>query len=330
MNVLVTGGAGYVGSHTVQELVRAGHRPAVFDNLSEGHAAAVTDCPLIQADLGEEGAIELALAETGAEAVMHFAASAYVGESVEDPQKYYMNNVVNTLRLLRAMRRVGVERFVFSSSCTVYGEPERMPLTEDMPVATLSPYGRTKAIVEGILADYAAAYGLRCAALRYFNAAGADPEGRIGEDHDPETHLIPLVIQAALGKRPSIAVFGTDYPTPDGTCIRDYVHVTDLGTAHVMALEALDERGVMVYNLGTGTGHSVREVIEVVKRVSGRDFPVVEAPRRPGDAPELVGSAERVSRELGWTPRYAALEQIVEHAWRWHSVHPDGFGDAPQ
>ncbi|MHC4479871.1 MAG: UDP-glucose 4-epimerase GalE, partial [Planctomycetota bacterium] len=270
--------------------------------------------------------IEAALTESAAEVVMHFAASAYVGESVEDPQKYYFNNVVATLKLLCAMRRRGVERFVFSGSCTVYGVPDEVPITEEAPVRAISPYGRTKAAVEGILADYAAAYGLRYASLRYFNAAGAALGGQIGEDHAPETHLIPLVIFAALGKREGISIFGTDYPTPDGTCVRDYVHVLDLAQAHVMAMEALDERGVMIYNLSTGRGHSVREVIEVVRQVSGRDFPVKEAPRRPGDPPALVGSPEKSKHELAWEPRHPQIEQIVGSAWQWHSTHPDGFG----
>ncbi|MFO8008435.1 MAG: UDP-glucose 4-epimerase GalE [Candidatus Brocadiia bacterium] len=325
MNVLVTGGAGYVGSHAVRALLEAGHRPVVVDNLSEGHRPAVGEAELIVGDLKDEDFVLAALEESKAKAVMHFAASAYVGESVENPQKYYFNNAVNSLRLLRAMRRRGVDRFVFSSSCTLYGVPDKVPITEDQPVRPISPYGRTKATVEWALGDYAKAYGLRYASLRYFNAAGAAPDGSIGEDHDPEPHLIPLVIRAALGQRDSITIFGTDYPTPDGTCIRDYVHVMDLASVHVMAMEALDERPATICNLSTGRGHSVREVIEVVKEVTGRDFPVVEGQRRPGDAPELVGSPEKVRSELGWEPQYPELATIVEHAWRWHSAHPDGF-----
>ncbi len=327
MNVLVTGGAGYVGSHAVRALGEAGHRPVVLDNLSEGHRSAVGDAKLVAGDLKDEDLILAALGEAEAEAVMHFAASAYVGESVENPQRYYFNNVVNSLTLLRAMRRRGVDKFVFSSSCTLYGVPEQVPITEDQPVRPINPYGRTKATVEWALGDYAEAYGLRYASLRYFNAAGAAPDGSIGEDHDPETHLIPLVMQAALGQRDSVTIFGSDYPTPDGTCIRDYVHVMDLASAHVMAMEALDERPVMIYNLSTGQGHSVREVVEVVKAVAGRDFPLVEGKRRPGDPPELVGSPRKVHSELEWEPRYPELETIVEHAWLWHSAHPDGFGD---
>ncbi|MFW6189015.1 MAG: UDP-glucose 4-epimerase GalE [Planctomycetota bacterium] len=327
MNVLVTGGAGYVGSHALRELRRAGHDPTVFDDLSEGHPQAVGDVPLIRGDLSDEGRILDALAESGAQAVMHFAASAYVGESVEDPEKYYDNNVVNSLKLLRAMRTAGVDRLVFSSSCTVYGEPETAPITEDFPIGAVNPYGHTKQTVETILADYAPAYGLKYASLRYFNAAGAAPDGSIGEDHDPETHLIPLVIFAALGRRDHITIFGTDYPTPDGTCIRDYVHVMDLASAHVLAMEALDQRGVMIYNLSTGRGHSVREVIDTVRRVSGREFEVVEGERRPGDPPELVGSPAKIRGELGWRPKYPELETIVEHAWKWHGTHPDGYED---
>ncbi len=327
MRVLVTGGAGYVGSHAVRGLLRSGHEPVVLDSLAEGHAGAVKGCRLVKGDLADEAAVSGLMADARVEAVMHFAAYAYVGESVENPQKYYFNNVANTLKLLRGMRAAEVQRLVFSSSCTVYGVPDEVPITEDAPIRTLSPYGRTKAMMESIMADYAEAYGMRYAALRYFNAAGADPAGDIGEDHDPETHLIPLVIQAALGRRESIQIYGTDYPTPDGTCIRDYVHVADLAKAHVMALEALDDRGTMTYNLSTGRGHSVREVIESVQRVSGRDVPVVEADRRPGDAPRLVGSSERIRCDLGWEPEYREADRIVETAWAWHSAHPDGFAE---
>ena len=325
MRVFVTGGAGYVGSHALRALLEAGHEPVVYDNLSEGHRQAVGDCRLIEGDLAEEQAVLSALKETGAEAVMHFAASAYVGESVDSPEKYYFNNVANTLKLLRAMRTAGVERLVFSGSCAVYGVPDEVPIPEDAPVRPVSPYGRTKATCEWILADYARAYGLRYASLRYFNAAGAHPDASIGEDHDPETHLIPLVIMAALGSKDGVSIFGTDYPTPDGTCIRDYVHVTDLARAHVLALEALDERAVMVYNLGTGRGYSVREVISAVRQVSGRDFPVKEAVRRPGDPPQLVASTGRIREELGWQPRFPDLTDIVATAWNWHSTHPEGF-----
>jgi UDP-glucose-4-epimerase GalE len=326
MNVLVVGGAGYVGSHALLELRRAGHVPVVFDNLAQGHRLAAGDCAFIEGDLADEDQVAAAIEQSAADAVMHFAAFACVDESVREPEEYYYNNVVNTLNLLRLMRRKGVVRFVFSGSCTIYGIADRMPIGEDFPIRPVSPYGRTKAVVEDILADYAEAYGLRYASLRYFNASGAAPGGNIGEDHHPETHLIPLVIQAALGRRKAVAIYGTDYPTPDGTCVRDYVHVMDLAAAHVMALEALDERRRMVYNLGTGSGSSVREVIDVVRQVSGREFDVVEARRRPGDPPALVGSADRIRRELGWEPRYSDIRQVVETAWRWHSRNPDGFG----
>ena len=326
MNVLVTGGAGYVGSHTVLALRQAGHNPIVFDNLSEGHREAVRKEELIEGDLGDEQAICDALKKTQADAVMHFAANAYVGESVEHPEKYYFNNVVNTLKLLRSMQNCEVDRLVFSSSCAVYGEPEEVPIQEDFPFCPLSPYGRTKAAVEWILDDYHTAYELRYASLRYFNAAGAALDGTIGEDHRPETHLIPLVIEAALGQRPGVSIFGTDYPTRDGTCIRDYIHVMDLARAHVLSLEAMDERGQMIYNLGTGRGNSVREVIEAVKEVTGRDFEVEEDEPRPGDPPELVASSDKVREELGWEPEHPDLEDIVETAWKWHSHHPHGFG----
>ena len=327
MRVLVTGGAGYVGSHCVAELRRAGHEPVVFEDLSAGLRRSIGDFAFVQGDLGDEARVLAALKESRAEAVMHFAASASVGESVEQPEKYYFNNVVNALGLLRAMRNGGVDRFVFSSSCTIYGVPDRVPITEDQPARPVSPYGRTKVAIEGILADYAVAYGLKYASLRYFNASGAAPDGSLGEDHDPETHLIPLAVFAAMGKRDSISVFGTDYPTPDGTCVRDYIHVCDLASAHVMAMEALDERRAMVYNLSTGRGHSVREVIEMVGQVSGRAVRTIEAARRPGDPAVLVGSPEKVRAELGWEPRYPALRTIVEDAWAWHSAHPDGYAD---
>ena len=325
MKVAITGGAGYVGSHALIELKRAGHQPIVVDNLSEGHAQAVGDCPLIRVDLADEDAVCEVLSRNRVEAVMHFAASAYVGESVVAPEKYYLNNVVNTLKLLRAMRKTGVQRIVFSSSCSVYGAPKSTPITEDFALSPINPYGRTKATVEGILEDYGHAYGLRYASLRYFNAAGAMPDGSLGEDHKPETHLIPLVIRAALGLEKCVRIYGTDYPTPDGTCVRDYVHVLDLGTAHVMALGALDKHSPRIYNLGTGRGYSVKEVTEAVKQVSNRDVPVREERRRPGDPPALVGSPQKINTELGWQPRFASLQDIIETAWRWHSTHPSGF-----
>jgi len=326
MKVAVTGGAGYIGSHALVRLTEAGHEPLVIDNLCQGHAEAVRGARSVVLELKEEAQVEQVLKEFGADAVMHFAASASVADSARDPETYYFNNVVTTLGLLRAMRRLGIPRFVFSSSCTVYGIPGAVPITEDFPMQPLSPYGRTKAHIEGILADYALAYGLKYASLRYFNASGAMPDGSLGEDHDPETHLIPLAIRAAMGKRSALEVLGGDYPTPDGTCIRDYVHVLDLASAHVLAMEALDERAPLIYNLSTGCGHSVREVIDAVGEVTGLKVPVVEGARRPGDAPILVGNSERIRRELGWQPQFRGLKEIVETAWEWHRSHPEGFG----
>jgi UDP-glucose-4-epimerase GalE len=326
MRVLVTGGAGYIGSHAVRLLLARGHEVTVYDNLSAGHRAAVPAERLIVADLAEKERLDHALVVGRIEAVMHFAASALVGESVRDPAKYYRNNTVNTLYLLEALRRHGIGRFVFSSTCATYGVPQKVPITEDERQAPINPYGNSKLAVERALADYAAAYDWGYAALRYFNAAGASPAGDIGEDHDPESHLIPIVLQAVLGQRPYVEVYGTDYPTPDGTCIRDYIHVDDLAEAHLLALEALAPGKHLIYNLGTGTGHSVREVVRTAEEVTGRPVPVREGPRRPGDPPLLVASAEKVQRELGWRPRYD-LRAIVETAWKWHSSHPKGYAD---
>lgn len=330
MNVLVVGGAGYIGSHCVRQLEQAGHRPVVLDNLVFGHRSAVADgVPFYQADLGDSEAVGEILRKESIDGVMHFAAFAYVGESVTDPRKYYENNFAATLRLLGAMLDNGVENFVFSSTCATYGEPESLPIRETDPQAPINPYGQTKLDVENCLKAFAAAYGLRFAAFRYFNAAGAAEDGSIGEHHDPETHLIPLVIDAALGRRKEIKVFGTDYPTPDGTCLRDYVHVDDLSRAHVAVFDRLTEAGTgLFYNLGTGRPHSVREVIRAVEKVSGRPVPVVETDRRPGDPPALYAEATRAREELGWQVRYEELEAIVETAWRWHSNHPDGFADS--
>ncbi len=325
MKVAVCGGAGYIGSHTIISLLESGHEVIAIDNLSAGHVEAVENVPLEVLDLSDVSDVKEVLNNFQADAVMHFAASINVGESVREPAEYYCNNVVNTIRLLSAVRDCGIDKFVFSSSCAVYGKPERTPITEQFPHQPISPYGRTKAMVESILADYYPAYGLKYASLRYFNASGAVPGGRIGEDHSPETHLIPLVIKAAMGKRDSITVYGDDYPTPDGTCVRDYIHVLDLAAAHVMALEALDENAPLVYNLGTGRGHSVREVIETVREVSGKEVPETIGERRPGDPPALVNDPRKVKNELSWEPRYPDLKQIVETAWQWHSAHPDGF-----
>jgi UDP-glucose 4-epimerase len=327
MRILVTGGAGYIGSHAVRLFLSRGHDVRVLDNLSMGHRAAVPPDRLIVADLAEVHRLDQVLVEYRIEAVVHFAAFAFVGESVSNPAKYYQNNLVNTLNLLDSVRRHGVKRFVFSSTCATYGIPEVVPITEEEKQRPISPYGHSKLAVEYALADYAAAYGWGFAALRYFNASGASPDGTIGEDHDPETHLIPLVLQAAAGRRPAIQVFGTDYPTPDGTCIRDYIHVDDLAEAHLLALERLEPGPGLKLNLGMGRGYSVREVIRAAEEVTGRKVPVHEGPRRAGDPPVLVAASDRARHALHWQPRYADLRPIVETAWNWHRAHPNGYDD---
>jgi UDP-glucose-4-epimerase GalE len=327
MRILVTGGAGYIGSHAVKLFLARGHDVWVYDNLSFGHRAAVPAERLVVGDLSQADRLDQVMVERRVEAVVHFAAFAYVGESVKDPAKYYRNNLVNTLTLFEVMRRHKVGRVVFSSTCATYGIPDVVPIAEDEKQRPINPYGNTKLAVELALADYAAAYGWGYAALRYFNASGAAPDGTIGEDHDPETHLIPLVLQAIMGQRPAVEVFGTDYPTPDGTCIRDYIHVDDLAEAHLLALEALAPGKPLRYNLGTGRGYSVREVIRVAEEVTGKKCPVKEGLRRPGDPPALVAAADKVRRELGWSPRYPELKPIIETAWNWHRRHPKGYDD---
>jgi UDP-arabinose 4-epimerase len=323
MRVLVTGGAGYIGSHTAKALARSGHEPVVLDNFNAGHRWAVKWGPLAEGGLADQGFVLRTLREFGIEAVIHFAADALVGESVSNPRKYYWNNVVNSLRLVDAMLEVGVKRIVFSSSCATYGVPNRVPIAEDHPQLPVNPYGETKLMIERILRDYDPAYGLRWVALRYFNAAGADPEGELGEDHTPETHMIPAAVEAALGQRPQVEIYGTDYPTPDGTAIRDYIHVADLARAHILALEYLAAGGESsALNLGTGRGQSVRQVIAAVGKLCGGRVPVREGPRRPGDPPALVADAAKAERVLGWKPEYAELDAIVESAWRWHSARP--------
>ena len=326
MNVFVTGGAGYIGSHVVRLLAEAGHRVRVYDNLSEGHRAAVPAGALFEGDLMDEARLAEGLAG-GFDCVIHFAAHCYVGESMENPEKYYRNNVIGSLRLAAAMRQAGVGRIVFSSSAATYGNPVRTPIPEDHPQDPINAYGQTKLDFEHALKYYAGAYGLGFAALRYFNAAGAAPDARIGEDHDPETHLVPIVLQVALGQRKNVAIFGTDYPTPDGTCVRDYIHVYDLAQAHILAMEAIEPGKGLAFNLGNGSGYSVREVIETARRVTGRAIPAVESPRRPGDPPELVASSAKIIRDLGWKPQFPALETIIETAWRWHKARPKGYGD---
>lgn len=319
MNILVTGGAGYIGSHTVRALVKKKHRVLVLDNLSKGHPAAVRDVELVQGDTGDKQLLRRLLAEWRIEAVMHFAASSLVGESVRLPADYYRNNVVNGLTLLDAVVEAGVPYFVLSSTAAVYGEPLETPITESHPTVPLNPYGATKLALEGALRWYGEAYGLRYTSLRYFNAAGADPAGDIGEEHLPETHLIPLVLQAILGSGPRLAVFGLDYPTPDGTCLRDYIHVNDLAEAHILALQAMAGGAAsQIYNLGNGSGYSVLEVIKTAEEVTGRTVPVEYAARRAGDPAVLVAGAEKIKRELGWRPSFPGLREIIETAWRWH------------
>jgi UDP-glucose 4-epimerase len=327
MRILVTGGAGYIGSHAVRLFLARGHDVWVYDNLVFGHRAAVPAERLIVADLAEPQRLDHVLVERRIEAVVHFAAFAFVGESVQQPAKYYQNNLVNALNLLEVTRRHKAGRFVFSSTCATYGVPEKVPITEDTPQRPINPYGQTKLAFEHALADYAAAYGLGYAALRYFNAAGASPDGSIGEDHEPETHLIPLALQAVQGVRPPLTVFGTDYPTPDGTCVRDYVHVDDLAEAHLLALEKIEAGRGLCLNLGTGRGHSVREVVRACEEVTGKPVPLREGPRRAGDPPALVAAADRANQVLGWRPRYTDLRQTVETAWNWHRTHPKGYGD---
>lgn len=328
MKVLVAGGAGYIGSHCVAQLLATGHDPVVVDNLAYGHRAALpAKVRLIEADLGEAAAIDRILAEEKPEVVMHFAAFCYVGESVKAPLKYYLNNVTATYTLLEAMLRRGIRKFVFSSTCATYGVPAQLPIVEGMPQAPINPYGQTKLDVEHALRALAPAHGLSFAAFRYFNAAGAAEDASNGEDHDPETHLIPLAIGAAQGLRPPLQVFGQDYPTPDGTCLRDYVHVDDLSRAHISSFSHLEKPGAaLFYNLGTGRPTSVLEVIRAVEKVSGKKVPVNYGPRREGDPPALFANADKAKRELGWTPKFGSIEPIIETAWRWHAKHPKGFG----
>jgi UDP-glucose-4-epimerase GalE len=327
MRVLVTGGAGYVGSHAARQLVRHGHDVWVYDNLSQGHRAAVPGNRLIVGHLSDRERLEGVLATHKIDAVMHFAAFTLVGESVVDPAKYYQNNVLGSFSLIESMRAVGVKRIVFSSTAAVYGQPDKSPISEQAALAPVNPYGMTKLSIEQVLLDYAAAYGFGFAALRYFNAAGAAPEGDLGEDHLPESHLIPLVLQVALGQRPHITVFGNDYATPDGTCVRDYIHVDDLAAAHIKALEQLGPGVALRMNLGTGRGHSVQAVIEACRRVTGHAIPAVMGERRPGDPAELVADSHLAQQTLGWQPQHTDLDQIVASAWRWHSTHPRGYDD---
>jgi UDP-glucose 4-epimerase len=320
--VLVTGGAGYIGSHTVMALKQAGYEVVILDNLVYGHrdlVEQVLKVELVVGDTNDRALLDKLFTTRTFDAVMHFSAYAYVGESVSDPAKYYRNNVTGTLTLLEAMEAASIKNFVFSSTCATYGVPNQVPIPEDHSQNPINPYGATKLMVERILTDFDVAYGLKSVRFRYFNAAGADPEGNLGEDHNPETHLIPLVLQTALGKRESVSIFGTDYPTPDGTCIRDYIHVSDLADAHILGLEYLLKGGdSAVFNLGNGSGFSVREVIDTAKKVTGKEVKVVECERRPGDPPALIGSGDKARQILGWNPKYSSLEDILSHAWKWH------------
>lgn len=325
MNVLVVGGAGYIGSHMVRLLDQAGHGVTVLDNLSTGFAQAVTAGELVVGDLHDQSLVESILRDKKIDAVMHFAASALVGESVVDPAKYYQNNVVAALTLLEAMRECNVWKIVFSSTCATYGEPSTVPITESETQLPVNPYGFTKLVIENALRDYAQAYGFGYAALRYFNAAGASREGDIGEDHDPESHLIPIVLQVALGQRQQITVFGDDYPTPDGTCVRDYIHVLDLGRAHLKAMERIQSGKGIEVNLGTGIGHSVRQVIDVCREITGHEIPVVTGQRRAGDPPELIAQPAEAQRLLEWQAEMPNLKEIVQTAWKWHKAHPNGY-----
>jgi UDP-glucose 4-epimerase len=326
-NVLVTGGAGYIGSHAVKALRARGARVLVYDNLSAGHRKAVRDADLVEADVHDVPRLRETIRRHDIDAVMHFAAWLSVGDSVKDPAGYYQNNVLGTLAVLDAMVAEDVKHFVFSSTAAVFGNPEDTPITESHPTRPINAYGETKLAVERALPHFERAYGLRSIALRYFNAAGADPEGELGEDHAPEQHLIPRAIDAALG-RDSFQVFGDDYDTPDGTCLRDYIHVTDLASAHVLALEAL-RRGAnsTQYNLGNGRPTSVRDVLDAVARVAGREVPFTLGPRRAGDPGVLFASSARIRQDLGWTPQFEAIDVIVETAWRWREAHPHGYGE---
>jgi UDP-glucose 4-epimerase len=327
MNVLLTGGAGYIGSHVVRALAAAGHTPVVYDNLVNGHRAAVGQVAFVQGDVADKATLLGAMRDHAVEAVIHLAAFIEAGESVVKPDKYFRNNTIIGMTLLDAMRQAGVREMVFSSTAAVYGMLRRAPIEETDRLEPINPYGASKLCVELMLRGYAPAYGMGFVALRYFNVAGADPTGRIGEDHSPETHLIPLILQVPLGKRPSIKVFGQDYDTPDGTCIRDYIHVCDLADAHVLALGAIEPGQVKAYNLGNGEGFSVKEVIDACRTVTGTPIPAEQAERRPGDPPRLVASSAKAIAELGWRPKYPKLPTIISHAWAWHKANPGGYGN---
>jgi UDP-glucose 4-epimerase len=325
MKILVAGGAGYIGSNMTAILAAEGHQPVIYDNLSKGHAAAIKGCEFVKGDLADFNLLTSTLKKHKIEAVMHFAAFIEAGESVINPLKYYQNNVSNTQTLLSAMESAGVGKFVFSSSAAVYGMPDKQPIAEETSKNPVNPYGETKLAVEKMCHHQAVAGKLHYVALRYFNACGAGNNGMLGEDHTPESHLIPLTIFAAMDKLDAIKIFGVDYPTGDGTCIRDYIHIEDLCLAHLLALKKLQSQAESIYNLGIGKGYSVRQVIDTVKKVSGKNSKVIETPRRPGDPPALVCDSTKARAELGWQPKWTNLEKIVESAWKWHSNHPDGY-----
>ena len=328
MNILVTGGAGYIGSHTVRALLSSkDFRPVVYDNLSTGHAESVPrEVPLIRGDIRDVEATAEVLRKYDIQGVIHFAAFSLVGESMSDPAKYYENNVVGTFRLLQALQKAEVSKIVFSSTAAVYGEPEEYPIKENFPCSPTNVYGKTKLVIENIMKDFSSAYGLQYAALRYFNAAGASPDGTIGEDHNPESHLIPLILKTAQGIRDHISIFGTDYPTPDGTCIRDYIHVNDLADAHILALKYLLSAGEsQAFNLGSQHGFSVREMIEAAKKITQVPFKVMEEDRRPGDPAILIASSEKAQHLLHWHPKHSSVEEIIASAWKWHQAHPTGY-----
>ncbi len=325
MKVLVTGGAGYIGSHAVRQLMRAGHEPVVFDNLSKGHIEAIKGIPFFKGDLLDKDALQRCFKEHAVEAVMHFAALSLVGESMQKPDIYYENNVVGSFNLFRAAMDAGIDKFIFSSTAATYGQPETVPITEDCPKAPLNVYGRTKLMIENMLTDFSDIFGIRFKALRYFNAAGADAEGDIGEDHTPESHLVPIIFQRVNGRRDKLTVFGDDYPTPDGTCIRDYIHVTDLADAHVLALDDLAKGGQSdVYNLGSQKGYSVLEIIRAAEKVVGHEIPYDIVERREGDPATLVASSEKIHSKLGWKAKYG-IDEILQSAWAFHEKFPDGY-----
>ncbi len=326
MKLLVTGGAGYIGSHTVRALLKAGHTPVILDNLSRGHVESIPKgVTFLEMDIADSRLVEVLKAEK-IEGIMHFAAHSQVGESMVNPAIYYENNVVGSFKLIESARQAGIKYFVFSSTAAVYGEPEIVPITEDSKLQPTNVYGRTKLVIENMLRDYSSVYDMNYVALRYFNAAGADPSGEIGEDHTPETHLIPIILETALGKREAISVFGTDYPTADGTCVRDYIHVNDLASAHVLAMEYLQKGGSSnVFNLGSGNGFSVKDIVDTSKEVTKVDFKVNIGERRAGDPGTLIASSEKIHSLLGWTPIYSDVKNVIRDAWNWHQGHPNGY-----